>query len=92
MENQFWAVGLWPGLDCGKKGPGPIMSNLCEQTTVGYTVTYICITNRSKDWILKYPESDCHEKFVLINSKLDSKKKLQILGMPLYGQVFKSCC
>ena len=29
MENQFWAVGcgLWPGLDCGEKGSGPILSN-----------------------------------------------------------------
>ena len=27
MENQFWAVGRWPGLDRGIKGSGPIMSN-----------------------------------------------------------------
>ena len=27
MENQFWAVGCWPGLDCGIKGFGPLMSN-----------------------------------------------------------------
>ncbi len=26
MENQFWAVGRWPGLDRGLKGFGPIMS------------------------------------------------------------------
>ena len=30
MENQFWAVGCWPGLDCGIKGFGPIMSNFFE--------------------------------------------------------------
>ena len=27
MENQFWAVGCWSGLNCGIKGFGPIMSN-----------------------------------------------------------------
>ena len=30
MENQFWAVGHWPGLDRGIKGFGPIMSNSFE--------------------------------------------------------------
>ena len=30
MENQFWAVGHWPGLDCVIKGFGPIMSNFFE--------------------------------------------------------------
>ena len=30
MENQFWAVGRWPGLDCVIKGFGPIMSNFFE--------------------------------------------------------------
>ena len=30
MENQFWAVGRWPGLDRGIKGFGPIMSNVFE--------------------------------------------------------------
>ena len=30
MENQFWAVGRWPGLDCELKGFGPIMSNFFE--------------------------------------------------------------
>ncbi len=30
MENKFWAVGRWPGLDRGIKGFGPIMSNFFE--------------------------------------------------------------
>ena len=28
MENQFWAVGRWSGLDCEIKGSGPYYEQL----------------------------------------------------------------